>query len=477
MPAALRVVVAAIALFFLYFYGLSDIGLVGPDEPRYASIGREMNFSNDWLTPRLWGDPWFEKPPLEYWGISTAFAAGLDDALAARIFNAVLGAAFVVFFWWVLSREFSKQAAFAATAILATSAAWIAESRIGVMDLPLAATFSAAMLLAMRGSFVWAATMLALAVLAKGLVPLVLVLPALWFLRHQWRHFGLPLIVFLGVVQPWYVAMTIQHGRAFFDEFFMRHHFARFVSESIQHVQPFWFFIPVLLAGLFPWTPLAALLRWPKNDWKRQFLFVWFAWALIFFSASKNKLPGYILPAIPPLAALLGIALSESKRAWAWCAACGAMLGLTVVIADVLPAALAAGLSRADITLRVVPMILIAIGGVAAGAWQQARGIGLVTAGIVPLLILRTYPAIEDQVSVRSFWKTIEDKRSQVCVDSMKRDWRYGLNFYTIDPLPDCTAEIKPIRITQQGSKPPQIVVEPRTAFPGPAANQGPGAF
>lgn len=475
--AALRVAVFAAALFVLYFYGLGDIGLIGPDEPRYASIGREMSFSGDWITPQLWGEPWFEKPPLEYWGIGAAFTLGLDDSWASRVFNAVLGSLFVVFFWWVLSREFSRRAAFTATAILATSAAWIAESRIAAMDLPLTVTFSMAMLLAWQGSLVWAAAMLALAVLAKGLVPLVLVLPALWFLRYRWRELGLPLIVFLALVQPWYIAMTVIHGRAFIDEFFIRHHFARFANDSLQHGQPFWFFVPVLLAGIFPWTPLAGLLRWPKDNPKRQFFLVWVLWALIFFSISKNKLPGYILPAVPPLAALLGVALTESKRAWAWCAACGAMLGLTAIIGDVLPVALASGLSRATIDIRYIPALLIAIGGIATGVWQRARGVALVTAVIVPLLILRTYPAMEEQTSVRSFWKSIEDKRSQVCVDTMHRSWRYGLNFYTIDPLPDCSQEAKPIRITQQGSRPPQILVEPQTKFRAPATNPGPGVF
>lgn len=477
MLAALRVVFAITAFFFLYFFGLSQIGLVGPDEPRYVSIGREMYFSGDWITPTLWGAPWFEKPPLEYWGIATAFFLGIDDDLAPRIFNAILGAAFIVLFWWVLSQEFSRKAALIAAAILATSAAWVAESRIAVMDMPLAVTFGAAMLFALRGSFIWAGAMLALAVLAKGLVPLILVVPALWFFRARWRQLLLPLLVFLALVQPWYIAMTVIHGQEFIQEFFIRHHFSRFASESLQHVQPFWFFIPVVLGALFPWTPLVGLLRWSRTDWKHQYLFVWFLWALIFFSLSKNKLPGYILPAIPPLAALLGIQLARAKREWAWCAACGALLGLTVIIGDVLPEALAHGLSRAKVDLRVVPAILIAVGAAAVGAWQCARGVAIVTAVIVPLLVFRIFPVLEEQVSVRSFWKTIEEQRGQVCVESMHRSWRYGLNYYTIDPLPDCSSELKLVRIMQQGSKRPQILVEPRITSPVPSANPDPGAF
>lgn len=468
---------AVIALLFLYFFGLSQLGLVGPDEPRYVSIGREMSFSGDWITPVLWGDAWFEKPPLEYWGIAAAFSLGINDAVAPRIFNAVLGMAFVLFFWWVLAKEFSTRVAWAAASILATSAAWVAESRIAVMDLPLAVTFGASMLFILRGNFIWAAVMLAFAVLAKGLVPLVLILPAFWFLRYRWRELLLPLLVFLAIAQPWYIAMTIIHGQDFIQEFFVRHHFSRFASESLQHVQPFWFFIPVILAGLFPWTPLVGLLRWPKDNWKHQFLFVWFLWALFFFSISKNKLPGYILPAIPALAALLGIAITQTKRAWAWCAACGLLLGMTVVIADVLPEALAHGLSRANVQVRYLPAVLIAIGGAALGVWQRTRGVALLTVVLVPMLVHYMFPALEDQASVRSLWKRIEEQRSQVCIESMHRSWRYGLNYYSIEPLPDCSSELKPIRVTQDGSKPPQILVVPQIVSPSPVASPGPGAF
>ncbi len=477
MLAALRVVLIITSIFFLYFYGLTQIGLLGPDEPRYVSIGREMNFSGDWITPILWGDAWFEKPPLEYWGIAAAFALGIPEDLAPRIFNALLGAFFLGVFWWVLVKEFSLKVANISTAILATSAAWVAESRIAVMDLPLSVTFGAAMLLALHGSFLLAAVMLGLAVLAKGLVALILVIPALWFFRTRWRELILPTLVFLAIAQPWYIAMTGIHGMEFINELFIRHHFSRFSSESLQHVQPFWFFIPVILGFLFPWTPLVGLLRWSKDNWKHQYLFVWFLWALIFFSLSKNKLPGYILPAIPPLAALLGIELARAKREWLWCGACGAMLGITVILADVLPAALAHGLSRADVEIRYIPALLIAIGGLALGAWQKYRGVALLTVVIVPLLVYRMFPVLEDQVSVRGFWKTIEEQRGQVCIESMHRSWRYGLNYYSIEPLPDCSSELKSVRITQQGSKPPQILVVPQIRLPAQEASPDPGAF
>src|SRR5579862_8014718 len=133
-----------------YLADLTGMGLVGPDEPRYADIGRAMARSGDWATPRLWGEPWFEKPALLYWMTGVGFRAGLGDELAPRVPVALLSIAYLVFFFWILRREFSGETAWFATAILATSAAWLAFSRVAVTDLPMAAAFSAAMLLSLR---------------------------------------------------------------------------------------------------------------------------------------------------------------------------------------------------------------------------------------------------------------------------------------------------------------------------------------
>ena len=147
-----RIAVAGTVLVsavFLFVFGLDAFGLVSADEPRYASIGREMASSGDWITPRLWGEAWFEKPPLLYWMIAAATRFGLRDEWAARLPVALLSLAFLYAYWRVLSREFSPRAGWYATAMLATSAGWVAFSHAAVMDLPLAAAFGGAMLAAM----------------------------------------------------------------------------------------------------------------------------------------------------------------------------------------------------------------------------------------------------------------------------------------------------------------------------------------
>ena len=319
-------------LYFLYFFGLTRTGLVGPDEPRYAAIGRAMAATGDWITPRLWGVPWFEKPALLYWMTAAGFKAGLGADLAPRLPVALASVAFLIYFFVVLRREFGSSAAWYSATILATSAGWLAYSHVAITDLPMSAAFAAAMLLLVplahaRGSeetglgggaesALVAGALLGIAILAKGLVPLALFIPALWFLRHRIRDLALVFAAAAVVAAPWYVLVTLRNGKPFLEEFFWKHHFGRFLSGALEHGQPVWFYVPVLLAGLFPWTPLFALLfkRRLYQDRRALFLLAWFAWGFLFFSASRNKLPGYLLPLLPPLAALVGVALG-SRRA------------------------------------------------------------------------------------------------------------------------------------------------------------------
>src|SRR5215831_12613759 len=104
-----------IPLLMLYLWDLGGVGFLGPDEPRYASIGREMARSHDFVTPRLDGQPWYEKPPLLYWMVALGRFARLPDEWAARLPVALLSIAFLIFFFNILLREFSPRTAIAAT--------------------------------------------------------------------------------------------------------------------------------------------------------------------------------------------------------------------------------------------------------------------------------------------------------------------------------------------------------------------------
>jgi 4-amino-4-deoxy-L-arabinose transferase-like glycosyltransferase len=462
-------------LAILYFSGMSAAGMLGPDEPRYASIGREMARSGDWITPRLWGEPWFEKPALLYWMTGGAFRLGFSDDLAPRVPVALFSVAFLIFFQCILSRRFSARASWGATLILGTSAAWLACSFIGTTDLPMAAAFSAAMLLSLnwmetgdRRRLPLAAALLGVAVLAKGLVPLVLTLPLVWCGRRRWTDLLRPSVAgaFLVVALPWYLLCYLRNGAVFPRTFFWEQHFERFTSGALAHGQPFWFYVPVLAAALMPWTPALLLLarRSLYVDVRRRFLLLWIVFALLFFSISKNKLPGYLLPAIPAAAALMGIALAEAKGSrWALPAAALCLVAIPMAM-PILPEALAAGLSRASLpyfnwTCLLPIALAVAI------YWLERHGrrtaalaamAVAATTGVVALKLI-AMPSIDHAYSARPLWREIARQRDSVCVASLHRSWRYGLNYYSVMPLPDCSQSPRPLQVWQAPGHAPVV--------------------
>jgi 4-amino-4-deoxy-L-arabinose transferase-like glycosyltransferase len=474
MPRSLRFLAIIPLAFFLYFFGLAAAGLSGPDEPRYASIAREMARSGDWITPRLWGEPWFEKPALLYWMEAAAFRLGLSADLAPRLPIALASVAFLIFFYWVLRREFGDPAAAYATAILGTSAAWLAFSHVGTTDLPMSAAFAAAMLLSLgwleRGDRRWlpvAAALLGIAVLAKGLVPLVLAVPLAWMGRRRLLDWFRPTVIaaFAVVALPWYVLCFLRNGRPFLETFFWQQQFARFVTPERAHGQPFWYYAPVIVGALFPWIPALVPIARPSlySDTRRRFLLACVLFGLLFFSASRNKLPGYILPLIPALAALAGIALADAKR-WVLTAT-AALLILLGPIAAILPTALAAGISRSALPPFHWTWLLPALAALAVWYLDRtgSRGAAMallaaaITAGTVGIE-LRVLPEVDRVASARPLWNAVAPIRDHVCVASLHRSLRYGLNYYSVTPLPDCHQEPREIEITQDPGQPPRLV-------------------
>ncbi len=484
-----RFLLAIPLLYLLYFFGLTNAGLVGPDEPRYAAIARRMAQSGDWITPRLWGVPWFEKPALLYWMQGAAFRLGLSDDLAPRLPVAICSVAFLIFFYWILRREFDDPAAGFSTVILATSAGWLGLSHIGITDVPMSAAFAAAMLLALgwlaREEREWlpaCAALLGAAVLAKGLLPLVLAAPLLIIGRRRWSDWIRPQVAgaFLVVAIPWYVLCFIRNGQPFINKFFWEHQVGRFSTPDLAHEQSFWFFLPVIVAALFPWIPALALLfrRSLYSDSRRRFLLLWILFGLVFFSAARNKLPSYVLPLLPALAALAGIALAECRRPrWALTAT-AAMLVLLGPIAAILPNALAAGISRSIVPPFHWTWLLPVLAAVAVwsldAAGQRGAAVALLTASITAGVVgieLRGLPEIDRVASARPLWRAIAPIQERVCVERLHRSLRYGLNYYSISPLPDCRAEPREVEITQEPGAPPRLV----NAMAVPAGFSGAG--
>ena len=156
-----------------------------------------------------------------------------------------------------------------------------------------------------------AGVLLGLSILGKGFVPVVLIAPLLLVAR------GKRMVILASaaiVAAPWFILCWLLR-RGLLGRFFWRQHVERFLAPSLEHVQPFWYYIPVLLAGLFPWTPLAALLAQRRlySDRRVLLLAAWVLCGLIFFSVARNKLPGYLLPLFPAVAIVLADALDATR--------------------------------------------------------------------------------------------------------------------------------------------------------------------
>jgi 4-amino-4-deoxy-L-arabinose transferase-like glycosyltransferase len=309
----------------LLLFRLGAVPLLGPDEPRYVRVAVEMQRSGDWVTPRLQDEAWLEKPALYYWLAASAFRLFGETEFAARLPAVGAGLLLVGTTALVGARLYGAGAGLSGGFILATSLLPFAYGRAATMDMLLAATVTAALgfvalaefgiagRLAMPAAWGW----MAVACLAKG--PLGLLLPGLVVvgyalaarsaapLRRLLSPAGLAL--FVAIAAPWYAAILAAQGRHFVDVFLLNHNLQRFTSTVHNHPGPVVYYLPVLFLGLFPWSGLVLSAFGAVRPWTSKvdrFVLLWLLLPLAFFSLAGSKLPGYILPCLPPLAMLMG---------------------------------------------------------------------------------------------------------------------------------------------------------------------------
>jgi len=337
--ALLLIGTAFVTLWQLGYLPLTDV-----DEPVYGQVGKEMAHAGwrGWLTPHNGGLPWFDKPPLFYWLTALSMRGLGVSEMSARLPSALLGIALVGVTYALARRAFPEtpRTALWAGFALATCVQFFLLARAAVTDM----TLTAALTLALYGLYVWTTTnqgrwialaglMTGLAALTKGPVALVLIglqtIAYLCLTRQArrllspalWAGFGLCLVVAL----PWYLAMIHLHGQAFISYFLEANNVTRYLQAEHQTTSPFWFFVPVLFAGLFPWSlglPGALIFAWQigRTAWaERQidnpmlFFGLWVALVFVFFSASQSKLITYIFPLYPAAAVLLGYWLARRE--------------------------------------------------------------------------------------------------------------------------------------------------------------------
>jgi len=456
-----------VVLYVCLFSGLGALGLIGPDEPRYAAIARAMAETHDWVTPRLWGTPWFEKPVLYYWAAGIAmrifgvgeFAARLPSALGALL--AVLAVA------WTALRSYGIGAAWYALLMLPTSVAMIGFARAATPDMLFAGLLTVAIAVAIEmlqkprpgpvlriafGFFLGAA------VLAKGPAAVILAGGAtlLWAaLSRQWHapfRFLHPLVIaaFCATALPWYILCALRNP-GFLRDFLWHHNFERYLTPVFEHRQPFWFFGYVLLLALIPWIWVFCTLschikfKWDQMNSPSALIGCWAAFTVFFFSLSQSKLPGYILPAIPALFVLLGRevarSLEQGGKSTTWHMGAAGLVFLAFTVPLVNPALDTAHVYQiADLRGIVAALSLSIVGGLCILALSLLKrptaaliGVAILVTALVGVSNLAILPQADHLFSSRELARLIilkDSTASDVAKYKLPRSWNYGLNYY-----------------------------------------------
>ena len=457
---------------FLFFFGLAYFGLVGADEPRYAQVAREMLARHDWITPTLGGKPWLEKPALYYWQAMLAYKVfGVSD-WAARLPSAV-DATLMVAAIYLFLRRFRPGFQLDGALMAASASGVIGFARAASMDMPLAATFTIAMLAwyawyesANRRYLALAYIFLGLATLAKGpvapffaLAIVVLFAVAKGDYRLVARTCWLPgIALFFLTALPWYVAVQLRNPQ-FFRVFILEHNLARFGKDVYHHTQPFWYYLPVVLLGLVPWTMFVsvALVESIRAWWteKREllqaedslaaFLVIWLIVPVAFFSFSASKLPGYILPALPAGTLLLaqyirrhvvhddrpGLLLIVLHSVIAVLPVVAALMLQYIVFHHTLPWGRATAISAGLAAVLAVGIVLTLRRPLGLRVFRFVTLVPVVLA-LGAALRLGT-PALDASLSARPLAQEIDrvDNRSlPLAILRVSRETEYGLHFY-----------------------------------------------
>jgi 4-amino-4-deoxy-L-arabinose transferase-like glycosyltransferase len=482
-------ILIAATLYVCYFSHLGAIGFVGPDEPRYAWVARDMAETGDWVTPRLYGKPWFEKPPLYYWGAALCFKIfGVSEA-AARLPSAVSALLATLALAWLALRLYGAETACWLLLLLPTTVGMIGFSHAAATDMPFSGMLTIAMVTAavvlgltrtentpILPRTPWLALVLfgfflGLAVLAKGPAAIILCGGAVIFwtlFTKRWPDaFRLlhPVAVatFCLTALPWYV-LCARRNPDFLRVFLIEHNFKRYLTPEFQHIQPFWFYVPVLLIIFLPWT---AILVWTlaagstRIARKRQasaqtlFLLCWAAFCFVFFTTSLSKLPGYILPAVPAVGLILARSCTlfapENRKSF----------GISLLSAGLFFVAVALTLQRMDFhALRKMVafeplvgaiLVLLALSNILMGigflfVQTQSIRIALSIFSLLPVVVILVgvkslasdAPLIV--ISPRYLASTIQSTRipvDQLSLLGVSRGTKYGLSFYLHTELRD----------------------------------------
>lgn len=366
----LNIAIILCVSWLITFIHLGNLPLVDPDEPVYAQTALEMLQNQDFISPRIYGEFWYDKPPMYYWLVAGAFKMFGVGEFAARFPSALLAVLGSLLIYLSGRKLFNDRTGLLAALILATSLEYFYLSKAAVTDMTLTFFLTGALVAFLLKNNYMFYTCAALAVVTKGPIGAVfcgaIVVLYLLVTGNLARLKSMKLFsggaLFIAIAAPWYLAMYYYHGMDFISTFFGFHNMTRFLSPE-HPLGTFWYFyIPVLTIGFFPWT--AFLIQAVIEGWKEKgqdrnhimFLVIWASVVFLFFTLSQTKLVSYILPMYPPIAMLVGwyfdkIWAASRSHALRWS---GIPLAILVVVLET-------GLFYAweSLTAQLLPLVII----------------------------------------------------------------------------------------------------------------------
>jgi 4-amino-4-deoxy-L-arabinose transferase-like glycosyltransferase len=348
--------------FLCFFLRLGAIGLFDFNEGFYTQVSREMVLRNDFITPRVNGVYFFDKPPLALWCTALSFKVFGFSEFAARLPVAIAATLLVLLTYWFGAKFFNRRAGLFAGAMVALNPMLVGTARQMTMDIHQSLWFAVAMVTFFLGYTAtskrdklwyyafWASCGMAfLAKSAPGLFPIVVCFVFLLFqerwqirpiMRRIWEAKPLPgLLLLLAVVLPWHYLAWRASGPIFYEEYWLLHHVKLLSGKDFNHAQPIWFYIPMLLGGFFPWSIfLPWALKRPKEEVTdqaiiaRRYVLTWGIVVFAIFTIMKSKLISYLLPMYPAAALLIGDWLDRVLRTEDEKAARGLKFGALLIV-------------------------------------------------------------------------------------------------------------------------------------------------
>lgn len=483
-PGVFSALLIPAVLGICLFTGLAALGLTGPDEPRYAWIARAMALTGNWITPKLWGRPWFEKPVLYYWAGAIGFKFLRSPEWAARLPSAFAALVAALAAGWLALRQYGTRAAAATLLIFPTCVGVIAFARAAAPDMLFTAALALALVSAFRvaekrGSFsrvprpeiqkdrfdlillgIW----LGFAVLAKGPAGIILAGGSVllwaaatsnWKVAFRMLH-PLAILAFTVVALPWYT-LCARANPSFFQIFIVENNFERYLTPVFHHPQPFWFFGKVIVLSTLPWTALLAGAAFDARrifrdgSWRNSagfFIACWAIFPTVFFSFSKSKLPEYVLPIFPALALIMAHsftrAMEHARRKAQWMGTGTGVMWVALGVAGAigfhrLP--MDAPVSQEQIAaLAMTSLITGAAVGVlieSVSLWRKLWLVialsALASASLVFAAERSVLPKLDPLLSPRAMAKKISSIAPKVKIYSLgnvNRNCSYGLQFY-----------------------------------------------